>query len=240
MRKRLRVLCPIAVLCACIVLLMVFAGHIDRAVFTSGLAAKQRVIVLDAGHGGEDPGAIGISGVLEKDINLSIALKLRDLLTLNGFTVVMTREEDVSIHDKGAEKRGERKISDMNNRLEIIEQQNNPIFISIHQNRYTRASDKGAQVFYSDSNSFNGTFADVMQRRFVESIQPENKRETKLCGKELFLLYNTKTPSILIECGFLSNEEECALLSTEEHQRKVAFTIYSGLCEFIIKTQTGE
>lgn len=237
MRVRWRAIFPFAILCICIVVLFMFAQHIDNVVYTGALAQRQRVVVLDPGHGGEDCGAIGVNGVLEKDINLSIAQKLSDLLTLNGFEVVLTREEDRSIHDQGAEKIGERKKSDMNNRLKLIEQQPEPILISIHQNQYTQPQFYGAQMFYSETNPNNQTFADTMQRKFVEFLQPDNDREIKPSGPELFLLYNTESPSVLVECGFLSNEEECALLSTEEYQREVAFTICAGLCEFLMKTE---
>lgn len=235
-----RAIYPLAVLVACFILLAVLAHRIDQAVSTSVLEQRQRVVVLDAGHGGEDSGAIGISGVLEKDINLSVVLKLRDMLTLGGYKVVLTREEDRSIHDPGTEKKGERKISDMNNRLELIQEQPSPVLISVHQNQFTQEQYSGAQMFYSETNPNNQTFADIMQRKFVAFLQPGNTREIKPSGPELFLLYNTQSPSLLVECGFLSNAEECALLSGEEYQCKVAFTIFAGLSEFLMKTEGGD
>lgn len=194
---------------------------------------EKPVIVLDAGHGGMDGGCSTADGVPEKGINLNILLTLRDMLKISGYDVIVTRDTDTSIHDKGIEGIANQKSSDMDNRLEIFNQYSDAICISIHQNQFTDPKYSGAQMFYSDSNSENERLARTLQSNFVENLQPENEREIKLCGKELFLCYFSKNPTVMVECGFLSNPQEAELLKTEEYQRKVAFTIFSGINEFV-------
>lgn len=192
----------------------------------------KQVIILDAGHGGMDGGCSSANGDVEKNINLAILLDLRDLLTASGYEVITTRDTDVSIHDTGIEGVANQKSSDMDNRLEIFNSVQGAICISIHQNQFTDPQYSGAQMFYSDSNSQNSVLAQKLQNQFVSFLQPENKRETKLCGKELFLCYYSKNPTVMAECGFLSNPEEASLLITEEYQQKVAFTIYAALVQY--------
>jgi len=191
------------------------------------------IIILDAGHGGMDGGCVSINGDSEKGINLNILLALRDMLRVSGYDVEVTRDTDKSIHDKGIEGIANQKSSDMDNRLALFNKYENAVCISIHQNQFTDPKYSGAQMFYSDSNKENERLAGIMQNKFAELLQPDNKREIKLCGKELFLCYFSENPTIMVECGFLSNPDEAALLMTEEYQHKVAFTIYSGLNEFL-------
>ncbi len=191
------------------------------------------VIVLDAGHGGIDSGCVSVNGAEEKDINLSILLKLRDILKTAGFEVVVTRDTDTSIHDTSVTGLGNQKKSDMENRLKIINSQDNAVFVSIHQNRFTDPQYYGAQMFYSAESEESAKLASIMQASFVNFLQPENTRETKPVGKELYLIHFAKCPSVMVECGFLSNPDEAALLESEEYQAKVAFTIFAGLCEYI-------
>ncbi len=199
----------------------------------AGYTQQKPVIILDAGHGGIDGGCSTADGVPEKGINLNILLTLRDMLEINGYEVKVTRDSDRSIHDKGIEGIANQKSSDMDNRLEIFNSEPDAICISIHQNQFTDPKYSGAQMFYSDSNNSNEQLAGILQKKFAEYLQPENTREIKLCGKELFLCYYSNNPTVMVECGFLSNPEEAELLKTEEYQRKVAFTIFSGLNEFI-------
>ncbi|MBR6792431.1 MAG: N-acetylmuramoyl-L-alanine amidase [Ruminococcus sp.] len=194
---------------------------------------QKPVIILDAGHGGIDGGCSTADGVPEKGINLNILLTLRDMLEINGYEVKVTRDSDKSIHDKGIEGIANQKSSDMDNRHEIFNSEPDAVCISIHQNQFTDPKYSGAQMFYSDSNNSNEQLAGILQKKFAEYLQPENTREIKLCGKELFLCYYSDNPTVMVECGFLSNPEEAELLKTEEYQRKVAFTIFSGLNEFI-------
>jgi len=196
-------------------------------------AKNDVVVVIDAGHGGMDGGCTSVNGASEKDINLSILKKVRDMCEAFGYKVVVTRDTDTSIHDEGVTGVGNQKRSDMDNRLKIINKYDNAIAISIHQNQFTQSQYNGAQMFYSVTNPLNEKFARSMQSQFVSMLQPENSREIKPVGKELYLQYFAKCPSVLVECGFLSNPQEAALLETEEYQSKVAFTIFSGLNNFM-------
>lgn len=223
------------VLIGCFIVLAICARITERALPTAAEVSSKPTIVLDAGHGGLDSGAVGVTGVLEKDINLSIVLALRDMFELSGFDVVLTRDEDVSIYDPGIEGVRAQKLNDMDNRLKIIQKYPDSIFLCVHQNNYTDPQYFGGQMFYNDNNPKNRTLAQIMQNKFAQ-LQPENDREIKLTGEELFLLKSNKNPSLMIECGFLSNPEEEQLLSTWEYQQKVAFTIFGGVMEFIDAT----
>ena len=180
-----------------------------------------------------DGGCSSADGVPEKGINLSILLKLRDLLTMSGYTVEVTRDTDRSIHDSGIEGIANQKSSDMDNRLELFNKYDNAICLSIHQNQFTDPKYSGAQMFYAPTNPQSESLAQSLQNAFHTMIQPENEREIKQCGKELFLCYFCENPTVMVECGFLSNPDEAALLATEEYQHKVAFTIYAGLQQFL-------
>ncbi len=219
----------------CFVLLAVCARITERALPTAAEAVERPIIVLDPGHGGLDSGAVGGNGTLEKDVNLSIVRILRDMLELSGFDVVLTRSEDISIYDAGVEGIRNQKLSDMDNRLEIVQSYPDSIFLCIHQNNYTDPKYFGGQMFYNNNTPNNRTLAQIMQNKFAE-LQPGNDREIKLSGDELFLLKSNPNPSLMIECGFLSNPDEEARLSTWEYQQQVAFSIYGGLMEYIDAT----
>ena len=184
-------------------------------------------------HGGIDGGCTSAEGVPEKGINLAILLKLRDILEVSGFDVKVTRDSDISIHDKGIEGIAAQKSSDMDNRLEMFNSEKNAVCISIHQNQFTDPIYKGAQMFYSDEQRGSERLARSLQKRFATLLQPDNDREIKECGKELFLCYNSKNPTVMAECGFMSNPDEAALLNTEEYQEKTALTIFAGLCDYL-------
>lgn len=191
------------------------------------------VIILDAGHGGFDGGCVSYNGVSEKGINLNIMLVLKALLESDGFEVVTTRDSDVSIYDEGVEGLSAQKKSDMKNRLDIFNSRENALAISIHQNQYTDPKYSGAQMFFSETNPESQGLAQSLQDAFVENLQPDNKREIKLTGDDLYLIYYAKVPSVMAECGFLSNPEEADLLQTEMYQKQVAFTIYKGIKNYL-------
>lgn len=191
------------------------------------------VIILDAGHGGFDGGCVSAEGVPEKGINLSILLRLRDMLELSGYDVEVTRDSDISIHDSGVEGLSNQKSSDMDNRLALFNKYDNAVCVSIHQNQFTDPIYSGAQMFYSNSDSRSEQLARSLQSSFTELLQPDNKREIKLCGKELFLCYYSDNPTVMAECGFLSNPAEASLLNTEEYQEKVALTLFYGINRFV-------
>lgn len=204
---------------------------------SSAVSEGKRIIVIDSGHGGADGGCVGINGCVEKDINLAIAKDLAELLRLSGFNVVMTRNEDISLHSQGVEGLRNQKISDMENRLEIIKSYPDSLFISIHQNQYTESEYFGGQMFYTTNNSGNAKLAQIMQDCFAE-LQPGNDREIKLIDNDLYLFKNTQQPAVLAECGFLSNPKDAANLSNSDYQKKVAFTIYKGIIKYYDMTDT--
>ena len=145
----------------------------------------------------------------------------------------VTRDCDKSIHDEGIEGIAAQKSSDMDNRLALFNKNTNAICISIHQNQFTDSKYSGAQMFYASTNKKSESLARSLQNSFVQFLQPENTREIKQCGKELFLCYYSENPTVMAECGILSNPDEAALLNTEEYQNKVAFTLYSGIMNYL-------
>ena len=200
---------------------------------------NRRSIVIDSGHGGIDGGCQGVNGCVEKDINLAIATDLARMLELSGFDVIMTRTEDVSLHDEGVEGIRNQKVSDMENRLEIVQSHPDALFISIHQNQYTEPEYFGAQMFYTTNNPGNFKLAQIMQDCFAQ-LQTGNDREIKLIDNDLYLFKNTKQLALLIECGFLSNENDAANLSDSGYQKKVAFTIYKGIMQYYTMSDTTD
>lgn len=204
----------------------------DTIATTSDINQNDLVLILDAGHGGLDGGCSAADGSVEKSINLNIMLSVRDLSKLFGYNVETTRDTDKSIHDKGITGIKNQKISDMENRLELFNKYNNSICVSIHQNTFSDPKFNGAQMFYSNKNETSEQFATIMQQQFVDNLQPDNQREIKLCGKELYLCYYCDNPAVMVECGFLSNPEEAAKLITIDYQKEVAFTIFTGINKF--------
>ena len=240
MRKVHRKIISGVLLCGCALFTLYGASRIAERSENGALPVsltdngnEMPVIVLDAGHGGIDGGCTSAEGVPEKGINLDILLKLRDMLEVSGYEVKVTRDSDRSIHDDGIEGIAAQKSSDMDNRLAIFNGSDNAVCISIHQNQFTDPKYSGAQMFYSNSNTDSEKLAGALQNRFREFLQPNNERETKLCGKELFLCYYSNNHTVMAECGFLSNPEEASLLNTEEYRSKVAFTIFSGINDFV-------
>lgn len=232
--KRLRTRIPaLIVLLGCFTVIAATADYSQMSVRAStSHVTNKKTIVLDAGHGGTDSGAVGINGELEKNINLAIVRDLSDMLTLSGFNVVLTRDSDISIHDEGVKGTREQKVSDMKNRLDIINKYGDCLFLSIHQNKFTEPEYFGAQIFYTANNPDNRMIAQIMQDNF-KTIQPGNDRQIKQEGDELYLFKNTKIPAVLIECGFLSNPDDAANLSDTDYQRKVAYTIYNGILTYL-------
>ena len=197
-------------------------------------ATEIPTIIIDAGHGGIDGGTHAYDGTLEKEINLNISLMLRDILTNLGYSdIVMTRETDKSIYSDGVQGIRNQKVSDIRNRLSIIESHENSVFISIHQNYYTQEKYSGAQIFYSKNNPESEKLAQAVRLSVINNLQKDNTREIKQSGKEIFLLNNTNAPAIMVECGFLSNRKEADILKSEDYQRKIAFLIATGLIDYL-------
>jgi N-acetylmuramoyl-L-alanine amidase len=200
----------------------------------AGENVNKKVIVLDAGHGGIDGGCVSVNGVAEKGINLAIVQSLRDCFEIAGFEVICTREDDRSIHDSGVEGIGKQKLSDMKNRLEIMNRYDNALVLSVHQNQFTDPGYSGAQMFFPKDSAEGQRLAECMRSQFKELLQPKNMRETKPVGKEMYLMHNAKNTAVMVECGFLSNPQEAKLLESPDYQKKVAFTIFTGAKEYLL------
>ncbi len=190
------------------------------------------VIVIDPGHGGEDGGAAA-NGLLEKDINLSIALKLRDMLKAAGYKTVMTREEDVSIYDTSSSTTREKKNSDLKNRTEIMNSDKNNILVSIHQNKFEQEKYSGTQMFYSVNDPGSEKLAEELRKSVTGLLQPENKRELKPASDSIYILKQAQVPAVIAECGFLSNAHEASKLSDEAYQQKMAFALCCGIMSYV-------
>lgn len=223
-----------------LIMISVFVLQEIKTVSSSQLIEnKYPVIIIDAGHGGEDGGAVGVDGTNEKDINLLIALKLNDILTVMGYTTRMVRTEDISIHNQGADTIRERKATDIHNRAAIMEEYENCLYVSIHQNKYDDSSIWGAQIFYSPNDELSKSLAQFIQTSITTQIQPNNKRLIKESGTSIYVLYNATKPAVMVECGFVSNPNELLQLKTEEYQHQMAFSIMSGIINYSISEVTN-
>lgn len=193
------------------------------------IQGRQACVVIDAGHGGDDPGKVGINDALEKDINLKIAQRLKALLEAQDIEVVMTRETEAGLYDSGA---SNKKVQDMKRRIEIIDEAEPVITVSIHQNSYPEEYVHGAQVFYYTSSAEGKKLADTLQEALVSMADPENTRVTK-ANDSYYLLKKTGTPIVIVECGFLSNYAEAQKLVTEEYQEKIAWALHMGILRYL-------
>ncbi|MBO4217664.1 MAG: N-acetylmuramoyl-L-alanine amidase [Clostridia bacterium] len=193
---------------------------------STGAEEKQAItVVVDPGHGGYDGGATASGGaVLEKNINLDVAKRLCFLFRAAGYDCVMTREEDVML--------GEGKAYDLKNRLETTNSYENPVFISIHQNKYPDGSCRGLQVYYSKNNADSETLALYIQNVAAAYTDRENGRRIKRADSAIYLLDRLTCPAVLVECGFLSNPDECEKLLTADYQKRLAAAIFAAAADF--------
>ena len=191
------------------------------------------VFVLDAGHGGEDCGALGADGTQEKQLNLAITQMLGELLTAAGQRVVYTRTEDKLLYTEEQNIRGQRKMYDLRNRLEIAEGQSGAVLVSIHMNKFTDPQYSGLQVYYGKAAAGSRLLAEKIQATVRADLQPTNRRTTKAAGEEIYLLHRASMPAVLIECGFLSNPAECQKLSDKNEQKRLSFSIFCAMMEYI-------
>lgn len=200
------------------------------AFFSSGAvtsfapSAPRLCVVVDPGHGSPDGGAVGPGGTQEKDVNLAIALKLREVLEGRGVRVIMTREGDSGIFDSDAETIREKKVSDMRNRLKVIRESGADLFLSIHMNAFSDSSQSGLHVFYSKEFPEAGPIAEAIQNRVAE-LTGARAHAVETASDSLFLMKDPTIPSVLIECGFITNPEEEKLLNDELYRSKLAYAI---------------
>jgi len=206
------------------VLSIILTYSFTNIVFSMPLSEK--VIVIDAGHGGWDPGKVSDAGNLEKDINLQIAAKLQAFLELSDASVHVIRLDDTAL--------GDRKVSDMRGRAEIINNSKADVLISIHQNSYKTGDIKGVQTFYYPKSEESKVLAEKIQNTLKQELNQVNNRGAK-AEDSYYMLKKTEIPAVIVECGFLSNKEEANLLSTSEYQEKIAWGIYKGILDYFGK-----
>ena len=201
----------------------------DVMVKTVGInnVKTKKTVIIDPGHGGIDVGTVGIDGSLEKNINLSISLDLYDYLMVSGINTVLTRDGDYEVY-KAGEKRTK---SDLYNRMDFINSVPDSILISIHQNHFENEAEWGTQVWFSPNDEISPTLADKILRSVKKNIQPENKRENKVSDNSYYILYKAQKPSVMVECGFVSNKNENNKLQDKEYQKDIAYSILAGICE---------
>lgn len=186
-------------------------------------------VVIDAGHGGDDPGKIGINGTPEKDLNLCIAKKVKAYLMAEDIDVIMTRETEAGLYDASA---SNKKVQDMKRRIALIEEASPAVTVSIHQNSYPEEYVHGAQVFYYSESREGKDLAEKIQARLIDGADPDNKRQAK-ANSSYYLLRKTKIPIVIVECGFLSNGEEAEKLCSEEYQDEIAWEICTGILQYL-------
>jgi len=196
---------------------------------TAGEGSNRPLVILDPGHGGLDGGAVAADGTVEKEINLTVSLRLRDMLLLMGYDVLMTRETDVSIHNSDAVTVRQKKSSDLHNRLKMASEHPDAVFLSIHQNNFSDTKQNGMCFYYSPNNEESRLLAECFHEELLSVMQPNNRRTVKAAESNLFILSNTVNPAVLVECGFLSNTEEKEKLISEAYQKQICALLLAGL-----------
>ncbi|NLP13335.1 MAG: N-acetylmuramoyl-L-alanine amidase CwlD [Clostridium sp.] len=194
------------------------------------------IIVIDAGHGGEDPGAVSdYSGLKEKEVNLTIAKRVKELLEAENYRVIMTREEDVLNYREGTRGYDNKRAQDLMNRKKKIDESGADIAVSIHLNKFSQTQYYGAQVFFPPRSQESKELAETIQQALRENVDPNNKREALVKDNKLIILRNIKVPTVIVECGFLSNRQEEQKLLDNGYQEKLAQAIKEGIVQYYKK-----
>jgi len=223
-------------LCSIFMLSILSLGLLVRRSDTKETAAVPgfgKRIIIDAGHGEPDGGAVGNHGVLEKDLNLAISRYLQGYLEQGGVEVILTRSDDSGIYDAENKTIRQKKRSDLKNRENLIKNSEADLFVSIHMNKFSDSKYSGPQVFFSANHKDSKPLAEQIQQEMIAVLKPPSERTVKQAGKEIYLMQKAKIPAVLIECGFLSNDREEQLLMNEEYQKKAAWAIYCGIIKYL-------
>ena len=216
-----------------VILVMISSfSNISQLVSRDTETADLPTVIIDAGHGGEDGGAEA-DGVLEKDVNLAIAKKTASFLRLSGYKVKEVRTEDTAVYSDGAFSLREKKVSDLQNRVKLFNESENDLVVSIHQNQFDNAKYHGTQIFYSVNSPQSAELAKAIRTSVVMLLQQDNTRETKPAGKGIYILEHTKTPAVIVECGFLSNPDERQKLTDDTYQQEIAYAVAMGVIDYI-------
>lgn len=235
LRESFSYLACAAVFTVCAILVGFFSKELTYDILTenainvnSGVGEKsERVIILDPGHGGLDSGAVGLSGTLEKELNLDIAMKVRDILVFNGYTVVMTRTDDSMYYDENLSL--SKKVQDTRHRVEMMDEYENCIFVSIHLNKFVSEKYSGLQVYYSPNVSESFDIAKGIQTYAKDLLQKDNDRKVKKSNATIYVLDKATVPAVLVECGFLSNVAEEKKLCDENYRKDIASVLFLAL-----------
>lgn len=205
----------------------------SRATDVGTPTAKGYTVILDPGHGGEDGGAIGKNGVCEKDLNLAVAQEVEAELEERGISVICTRTEDILLYDRNVDYKGRKKMLDLAARLKVAKDTPNSVFVSIHMNSFPQTQYSGLQIYYSKNDPRSAILANLIQNEVRRQLQPENTRKTKQASSNIYLLDRIPSPAILVECGFLSNAEECERLSTEAYRKELALVLANAIADYV-------
>lgn len=209
--------------------LIVISRNLGRYVSSGKVKRAENTVVLDSGHGGSDPGKVGVNKAKEKDINLKIAKKVKKLLEKKGIKVIMTREDDTML---AKDKNGSQKVQDMKERVKLINSTGPELAVSIHQNSYHEEYVTGAQVFYYGTSQEGQRLAETLQKKLVAYVDPENHRQAK-ANESYYLLKKTEVPIVIVECGFLSNWEEAKKLQEDNYQNQIAWAVSMGILSYL-------
>ena len=217
---------------ALILFCAVMISHISSVRQSTATPEHRPTVILDAGHGGKDSGAVGVNGVLEKDLNLEVCEALRALLVASGIEVVMTRSDDRMLYTEEQDIPGKRKYYDLENRRKTAEMHPGAVFVSIHMNKFAQERYSGLQVWCADDPE-SRTLADLITDTVRENLQPDNRREVKTAGQDIYLLHRAVGCAVLVECGFLSNPEECEKLCDEDYRKELSFLLFCAIMNYL-------
>lgn len=195
--------------------------------------AHEHTLVLDAGHGGFDGGAIGSAGTTEQHINLSVAQRTQALAGFFGIETVMTREDEQALDYEAGRSVHENKVADIKMRERIAQQAENPVFLSIHLNKFEEGKYWGAQTFYSKNDPDGKILAEFLQKTLISGLNPENNRQARQAVDTIYLMKKLHCPAVIVECGFLSNPEEERLLQQETYHKRLALCIIGGYLQYL-------
>lgn len=234
MKEAISIITAVILFSVCLFISAKKIGNSFQAVFSQSTQQfSSHTVILDAGHGGEDSGAVASDGTFEKNINLSVCKKIALIFDIFGINYIEIRQDDYSVGNTKLDTIRERKISDIKKRFEIINSTPDAILLSIHQNMFTVEKYHGTQVFYALTDT-SDKLADCIQQSVLSSLQQNNKRKIKQCSSSVYLLHKATVPSVMVECGFLSNNEELRLLKTDEYQLQLSYFITKGLINYLL------
>lgn len=218
----------IIILLIVIILKVISISQEDKEIPTVSIPSTNRVIIIDAGHGKPDEGAIGFQGMTEERINLEIALKLQELLESTGTIAILTRHDENGIYDINSKTIRQKKVSDIYNRIDIVNNSNAEFIVSIHLNKFSNSAYRGWQTFFKKNSPDSNMLANHIQNSISKNIEYNNKRIPKQI-ENIYLMDNSKIPAVIVECGFISNPEEAKLLEKKEYQNKITWGIFIGI-----------